>query len=198
MEKIEYRGVSMRASEGQEEKLHVEGYAAVFNERTLLWESPWSGNKYYEVIESTAIDGNTDMNDVILRYNHSDSALILARTSNQTLRLTADAKGIRFDADIAPTTAGKDIYELIKRQDISKMSFAFVVDKDSWESDRIKKEETRRIQHIQLVMDVSPVDFPAYDGTSVSARSNNDIIKELEAREKEEELRQKLIAETYF
>ena len=196
--KVELRSMEIRASNEGNENLHIEGYAAVFEERTLLWESPYSGVKYYEQISREAIDGNTDMTDVILRYNHSDSALILARTSNSTLRLTTDDKGIRFDADIAPTTAGKDVYQLIKRGDIFKMSFAFTVDKDSWETDNVAKTEVRTINHIDAVVDVSPVDFPAYDGTSVEARDNKGMIKSLESREKESELRKKLIVETFL
>lgn len=199
MKKVELRSMEIRASnDGGNENLHIEGYAAVFGEKTLLWESPYSGTKYYEQISREAIDNNTDMADVILRYNHSDSALILARTSNQTLRLTADEKGIRFDADIAPTTAGKDVYQLIKRGDIYKMSFAFTVDKEDWSTDSISKTETRTIQHIDTVVDVSPVDFPAYDGTSVEARDNKALIASIEKREKESELRGKLILKTFL
>ena len=197
--RVEIRSVEVRAAEGGSEELHVEGYAAVFNQRTLLWESPYSGTKYYEIIDPGAVDARTDISDVILRYNHSDSALILARSSNGTLTVTPDATGLKISARIAPTTAGKDIYQLIKRGDITKMSFAFAVDKDSWESDQEAKTETRTIQHIRTVRDVSPVDFPAYDGTSISARGGgNSVVEELKEREAQEELRQKLIVQTYL
>lgn len=197
--RVEIRSVEIRAAEDGGEELHVEGYAAVFNQRTLLWESPFSGTKYYEIIDPGAVDARTDISDVILRYNHSDSALILARSSNGTLTVTPDATGLKISAKIAPTTAGKDIYQLIKRGDISKMSFAFSVDKDSWESDQEAKTETRTIQHIRSVRDVSPVDFPAYDGTSISARGGgNSVVEELKEREAQEELRQKLIVQTYL
>ncbi|WP_370833666.1 HK97 family phage prohead protease [Acidaminococcus sp.] len=197
--RVEIRSVEIRAAEGGSEELHVEGYAAVFNQRTLLWESPYSGTKYYEIIDPGAVDARTDISDVILRYNHSDSALILARSSNGTLTVTPDATGLKISARIAPTTAGKDIYQLIKRGDITKMSFAFAVDKDSWESDQEAKTETRTIQHIRTVRDVSPVDFPAYDGTSISARGGgNSVVEELKEREAQEELRQKLIIQTYL
>lgn len=196
---IECRRLELRASEqeGIEERLHVEGYAAVFNEKTLLWESPYSGTRYYEIIDRNAVDASTDMSDVILRYNHSDAAFILARTSNGSLKITTDERGIKVAADIAPTTAGKDIFQLIKRGDINKMSFAFTVDKEDWEHNVIAKTETRTIKHIGMIMDASPVDFPAYDGTSITARDNN-IIAELKNREQEQELRNQLIAETYL
>jgi HK97 family phage prohead protease len=199
MKKIEMRSLDIRAADdGGGDELRVEGYAAVFNQRTMLWESPWSGTKYYEQIDPAAIDAQTDMSDIVLRYNHSDSALLLARSSNGTLTVTPDEKGLKIEARIAPTTAGKDIYALIKRGDISKMSFAFSVDKESWESDKMAKEETRTIQHISSVIDVSPVDFPAYDGTSIDARGSADVIEQLKQKEKDDELRQRLIVATYL
>ena len=149
--RVEIRNVEIRAADGGGEELHVEGYAAVFQQRTLLWESPFSGTKYYEIIAPEAVDSRTDMSDVILRYNHSDAALILARSSNGTLTVTPDETGLKISAKIAPTTAGKDIYQLIKRGDISKMSFAFAVDKDEWENDQANKTQTRTIRHISMV-----------------------------------------------
>lgn len=199
MEKIELRSLDIRAADdGSGDNLHIEGYAAVFNQRTLLWESSWSGTKYFEVIEPGAIDSQTDMSDIVLKYNHRDSALLLARSSNGTLTVTPDEYGLKVEARIAPTTAGKDIYTLIKRGDISKMSFAFTVDKDAWDSDKVAKEETRTIKHISAIIDVSPVDFPAYDGTSITARGSSDIIEQLKQKEKDDELRKRLIVATYL
>ena len=188
------RNLVVRASDAGE-GMHISGYAAVFNQKTLLWESDWSGEKYYEIIEPEAVDSDTDMTDVVLRYNHSSDALILARTGSGTLQLSVDASGIKFDADLAPTQYGKDVYALITRGDISKMSFAFTVDKEAWESDDVMKENLRRIKHIGKIVDVSAVDFPAYDGTSVTARDAG-CIKELKRRE--EEQRNRLIISTYF
>ena len=188
------RNLEVRASDAGE-GMHISGYAAVFNQKTLLWESDWSGEKYYEIIEPEAVDGDTDMTDVVLRYNHSSDALILARTGSGTLNLSVDASGIKFEADLAPTQYGKDVYALITRGDISKMSFAFTVDKEAWESDDVVKENLRRIKHIGKIVDVSAVDFPAYDGTSVTARDAG-CIKELKRRE--EEQRNRLMISKYF
>ena len=75
------------------------------------------------------------------------------------------------------------------------MSFAFTVDKEAWESDDVAKENLRQIKHIGKIVDVSAVDFPAYDGTSVTAREAG-CIKELKRRE--EEQRNRMIISTYF
>lgn len=194
----EYRNIIFRAADDAKDgALTVEGYAAVFNQRTLLFDSDFSGWKYYEEIAPEAFR-NTDMSDVILRYNHSDAALILARTSNNTLRLSTDSKGLKVSADINPTTAGQDMYKLIKRGDVTGMSFAFTVRKSSWTEDQDAKESVRRIEDIDVLYDVAPVDFPAYDGTSITARSRDECLEEIKEMEKRRSLRKRLLLKTYL
>lgn len=191
----EYRTLNLTVSPDNDSGMRVEGYAAVFNQRTLIWESEWSGYKYFESIAPGAFE-NADMADVILRYNHDDSAYILARTTNNTLSLAVDEKGLKISAELADTTAGRDIYALIKRQDISKMSFAFTVDSDQIESDATAKTQLRTILKFDTIFDVSPVDFPAYDGTDIQARRKS-AFADIERQEKELYLRKKLILCTY-
>lgn len=161
----------------EESRQTISGYATIFNAATCLYSS--NGVDYWEVVDAGAFDG-ADMSNVVLRYNHSDNFSILARTSNETLRLSVDERGLHIEADIAETSQGKDIYELIKRKDISKMSYGYIVDKDY-----IKKiSETKYIRHIskiKKVVDVSVVDLPAYDATDVEVvkRSFNKFDEEL-------------------
>lgn len=197
MKSREHRTMQLRAADNAGDTMTVEGYAAVFDQRTMIWESDYSGWKYYEEIDPGAFNG-ADMSDVILRYNHSDSAMILARTKNGTLRLSVDDVGLKISADIAPTTGGKDIYQLIKRGDINQMSFAFIVKADQTTRDDKLKEEIRRITAFETIVDVSPVDFPAYDGTSISARSADAYIKSLEEAEKRAYKRKQLLLRTYL
>lgn len=69
------------ANNNNKNKQLVEGYAAVFNQRELIWESEWSGWKYMELIDRNAFNG-VDMSDTVFKYNHSDVAMILAKASN--------------------------------------------------------------------------------------------------------------------
>ena len=106
------------------------------------------------------------MADVVLRYNHMENFTILARTSNDTLHLAIDDKGLKVTAALAETTQGKDIYELIRRKDIAKMSYGFIVDQEYIE----KVSEMKYVRHISKiarVVDVSVVDVPACDDTSI-------------------------------
>lgn len=171
----------------EDEKMIVEGYAITFN-------SP-ATHGYTEIISELALD-NTDMSDVPLKYNHEDSHLIMARTRNKSLELTRDDKGLFIRAELIDTQSNKDIYKSIKAGLIDKMSFAFTVRGDEYDYDT----DTRTITDIDKLYDVSVVDMPFYDSTSVYARGENDeflerreeLRKQHEEQLKEEERKAKL------
>lgn len=197
MGKMEMRMALLEpANNDDKNKQLVEGYAAVFNQRALIWESEWSGWKYMEVIDRNAFNG-ADMNDTVFKYNHGDVAMILARTSNNTLTMNTDDKGLRISADIIDTNNGTDVYKLIKRGDLNKMSFAFTVKSERTEVDKENKIYTRTITAFDKIYDVAVVDFPAYDGTSIQARSKEYFV-DLEKDLQEKQRRKKLLLMTYL
>lgn len=173
-----------------DEKMIVEGYAVTINTPTVMYE--FGGVKYYEVIAPGALDG-CDMSDVPFKYNHSDAVMIMARTRNKTLKLQIDEKGLYINAELAQTSAGKDLYTLIKRKDIDKMSFAFTVKEESYNVET----HTRTIMKFEKIWDVAAVDTAAYNTTSISARSFFELENEKELKALENaELRKKLILQT--
>ena len=197
MKKMEMRMALLEpASNDDENRQLVEGYAAVFNQRALIWESEWSGWKYMEVIDRNAFNG-ADMSDTVFKYNHGDVAMILARASNNTLTMNTDDKGLRISADIIDTNNGTDVYKLIKRGDVNKMSFAFTVKSERTEVDKENKIYTRTITAFDKIYDVAVIDFPAYDGTSIQARSKEYFV-DLEKDLQEKQRRKKLLLMTYL
>ena len=106
-------------------------------------------------------------------------------------------KGLRISADIIGTNNGTDVYKLIKRGDLNKMSFAFTVKSERTEVDKENKIYTRTITAFDKIYDVAVVDFPAYDGTSIQARSKEYFVK-LERGLQEEKRRKKLYLMTYL
>lgn len=197
MAKLEMRMALLEpTSNDNENKQLVEGYAAVFNQRTLIWESEWSGWKYMEVIDRNAFTG-ADMSDTVFKYNHGDVAMILARASNNTLTMHTDEKGLKISADIIDTNNGTDVYKLIKRGDLNKMSFAFTVKSEQTEADKENKIYIRTITAFDKIYDVAVVDFPAYDGTSIQTRSK-EYFMNLEQDFKEKQRRKKLLLMTYL
>lgn len=176
MKEIRKLDMQFRAVEDTD-KMEIKGYAVVFN-------SPETYG-YTEVIDEHALD-NADMSDVVLRYNHNDSFMVLARTRNKSLSLEKDEKGLMIDATLQDDiTDHRNIYNAIKSGLIDKQSFAFTVDEDEYDYDT----DTRTITKIGKLFDVSVVDQPFYNATDVSiARSENEefLIKRDELRKEHE------------
>lgn len=182
MKEIRKLDLQFRAEETEDKKMEIKGYAVVFN-------SPETYG-YTEVIDKHALD-ETDMSDVVLRYNHNDSFIVLARTRNGSLKLNTDDVGLMMDANLQnDITDHKNIFNAIKSELIDKQSFAFTVDEDSYDYDT----DTRTILKIGKLYDVSVVDQPFYNATDVSVarNQNNEFMeKREELRKQEEEKRRK-------
>lgn len=162
----EFLKVEKRA-EGDEEKdvMILEGYPITFNQETLIGDEEWG---WIESIDPHAVD-DADMRDCCLKYNHNDTSPIMARTRNKSLNLTIDDKGVFMRAELIDTQSNKDFYKMVKAGLLDKMSFAFTV--DSEEVDNRSNPIKRIIKRIGKLFDVSVVDIPAYDSTSLMARS---------------------------
>jgi HK97 family phage prohead protease len=170
----------IRAEEtGNEERAgRLTGTPIVFNQVTDLG---W----IREVIEPGALD-DADLKDVRFLVGHDTSGIPLARSrnnnENSTMQLTVNENGmdIRVDLDIENNPRAKELYSAVKRGDISGMSFMFTVDKDAWE-DLESEQPLRRITAISRVLEVSAVTFPAYEGTSLEAASEDSALESARA-----------------
>jgi HK97 family phage prohead protease len=174
--KLERRLLEIRAIDNEGEKMLIEGYAIIFDQPAT---HDYGGRKFTETIRAGALD-KADMKDVPLRYNHNDNVMIMARTRNKSLRLIQEEKGLKIQADLLDTQSNRDLYKAIQEGLIDKMSFSFAVaDKgDSWTFG--EKEIQREVHNIAKLWDVSVVDTPFYDSTSIYARS----LELLESEEK--------------
>lgn len=175
MEKlVRFAEFSVRKSEEENaESRHVDGVAVVFNQPTDLG---W----FTEEIDRNAFK-DAKMEDVVLNFNHDDS-MLLAGTRNGSLQLDINEDGMPISADIVETNTGNDVLKLVKEGLINKMSFAFTVDYDDpdaieWVEEKDKKSH-RIVRKVDRLFDVSLVTFPAYEQTSVSARSLDRSAKE--------------------
>lgn len=178
-DRIERRFIEVRAVDGAEDEMIVEGYPIVFNQPA----TQRNGNRSFtEVIKAGALDG-ADIKDVVMRYNHSDKYMIMARTRNKSLKLEIEPKGLKINARLIDTQANRDIYKGIKEGLIDKMSFAFRVKPkgDKWIFG--ENDTQREIYAIEKLFDVAVVDTPFYDTTSVTARSFELLEEELERLE---------------
>ena len=162
MKKIERRTFTVRdveARQAEDGTMRLSGYAAVFNDSSvpLPFKESIAPGAFRKTLMETP--------DVRLLINHE--GLPLARTKNGTMTLTEDDRGLLFNAEIADTQEGRDIYKLVQRGDVDQMSFAFRVIRQKWSEDRSR----RVLTEVSLADgDVSVVTYPAYPTTTVEAR----------------------------
>lgn len=160
--------IELRAEPG-DEVISVAGYAAVFGERANILDI------FEEVIAPGAFDEALQRgDDTVFLVNHRD--LPLARTSSGTLKLTADARGLKVETDL--DGSDPDVARVVpkmQRGDLSKMSFAFRATREEW--DDSGEIPLRTIKEVELY-DVSIVTDPAYQGTEIGLRSMRDALGE--------------------
>lgn len=135
------------------------GYAAV-------WDSPSEPLPFIERIQRGAFKKTLQSrNEIKLLWNH-DAGQVLGSLRAGTLRLYEDNYGLRVEADLPDTQLGRDTATLLKRGDVSAMSFGFTVPKggDSWNQDGTE----RTLKSVRL-FEVSIVAWPAYSATQGTA-----------------------------
>jgi HK97 family phage prohead protease len=162
-------GIAIETREAGTKGRNVVGYALKFN--TLSRDL----GGFMEQISPKALEG-VDLSDVVCLFNH-DKNFILARTSSNTLKLTVDETGLKYEFEAPETTAGNDLLISIGRGDVAGSSFAFRTGDDNWE--RVGDNIIRTILKFEKVVDVSPVVFPAYTEADVAKRSLEEWQKEI-------------------
>lgn len=145
----------------------IGGYAAVFSRISQ------NLGGFVEVVEPSAFNKSRGDGwpDVACRYNHDDF-YVMGTTVARTLSLAVDEMGLLYEAD--PPKSRADVVELIERGDVVKSSFAFRVINPAVDEDWTLTDQgfpLRKLLSVQLV-DVAPVNSPAYTDTTVGKRSN--------------------------
>ena len=179
----------VRAEQSEQGNI-ITGRPIVYNSRTNLGD-------FDEVIESGALN-SADLTDVRFLVNHDISKIPLARSrrnnGNSTMQLTPDAEGmgIRVTLDTENNAEARALYSAVQRGDISGMSFMFGIADQEWE-DLDSDHPTRRIKSISTVVEVSAVTFPAYDSTTIQARSKGALESARSALERARQQRDKSV-----
>lgn len=159
--KFEFQTRALPAEGEERQELWVEGYAAKFNSPTVLFEI--DGVEYKEQIASDAFS-EAKMDDVIFNFNHSGR--VMARTRNKTLQVNVDTSGLFIRARLDGTDEGRSLYSDIQNGYIDRMSFRFTIGSEAYDY----QNRTWTVLRVKRLYDVSAVDIPAYDDTSIEAR----------------------------
>lgn len=172
----QYRSLKLEADD---DRMIVEGYATTFDQPYRLYED--ENMVINEQVDARAFDG-AQLGDVIFQYNHTGR--VFARTRNNTLEITPDAKGLFIRADLSGTEEGRKLYEEIKGGYTDRMSFGFTVAEDRTDkTGDDPRTYLRTITKVGRLFDVSAVSIPANDFTEISARSYVDGILDREKAE---------------
>lgn len=153
--------IRIEQREGNTDGRTVTGYAAKFES----WSEPICG-WFVEQICRGAFD-ECDTSDAIMCFNHNVDD-ILTRTSSGTLTLAVDEVRLRFAFEAPATTRSNDMVELLRRGDVNKCSFRFIVGQDEWlyadEQNGLKYDQ-RTIVKVSKLYDVA-----LYRDTEASVR----------------------------
>ena len=169
----------------------IEGYGARFNDETVI------AGLFRERILPGAFKDSVATDDIRVAFNHSANH-ILGRRSADTASFSEDSHGLLYRATPPSATWANDLLQSIKRRDITGSSFQFEVERDDdeeWDFTPTKqgKLPLRTIKRAR-VFEVGPVAWPAYENTTVSARSGGGFVsidvaeRELQLLEMELEL----------
>lgn len=169
----------------------IVGYAAVF------YDPNDAGTRYriWRDLEERIMPGAFDRAlrecDPLALFNHGRSA-VLGRKSSGTLRLSVDARGLRYEIDPPDTSTGREVVELVRRGDVRGSSFSFV---PKVTTERKLDAPVDGVRYIVEVMDcdlfdVGPVTEPAYASTEAGLRlsggdgeaARNALVERMRAR----------------
>jgi len=165
MERSVFQAELRAMSEG---KPLIEGYAAVFNQLSLVL-----CDAFVERIMPGAFAESLMQDDIRSLWNHNPD-FVLGRKQSGTLRLQEDAYGLHIENDPPDTQVGRDAVVSIGRGDVNQMSFMFDALEVAWSEDPDTEQIIRSLYKVKLY-EVSPVTFPAYPQTIVGVRGEDKL-----------------------
>jgi uncharacterized protein len=166
-------GIEFRDDTTSDGEIEFQGHAAVFD--TLSVNLGGFREKLQRGAFRKVLASGPDVR--FLGLNHNPD-LVMARTVNGTLSLAEDPTGLAVNARLAPTQAAQDLRTVVKRGDVTQMSYGFRVAAGGCVWDEGTDEDGNDIlvrtilpDGFSALYDVSPVTFPAYQQTDASVRS---------------------------
>lgn len=172
---IEYRNIQDAELRADEDNRRITGYGIVFNSDSQpmrIWDD--QTGRILDVVEqiTPASMRDADMSDLISAYNH-DFSRVLGRTVAGTMKISRDAKGVRYSADVPNTSYGNDVLELVRRGDLRGSSFVFTMDYEAGYDIQERNDGTLVASPVKItkIYEMGPVINPAYPETTAENRA---------------------------
>lgn len=156
-------------------KRTIGGYAVVFN---ALSENLGFSIEVREQVRPGAFAESLARDQQMAFWNHNMD-LPIGSTRNQSLRLKEDDFGLAFEIDLPDTTTGRDVFQNVREGIVDSMSFGFQIQDEKDEEITLASEPNLPVIITVLrakLLEVSPVVYPAYPQTEVSARKLDEAI----------------------
>lgn len=150
---------------------------------------------WFEEVVAGAFAASLRDEDQVALWSHEMSD-VLGRTSAETLTLKDSKESIESRIILPDTQPGRDAAVLVKRGDVSGMSFGFFTQRAQW---RILEETEDDRTYLRSILkgrlvEVSPVAFPAYPDTDVALRSLRQYRNDVQANQERRERRLRRLA----
>ena len=182
MPKIEHRAVpaqfEVRASTKAGSIGTLVGMAAVFNSQSV------DLGGFREFVRPGAFDEALAENQDTRCFLNHERNLLLGRVKSGTLSLRVSKEGLVYENELPGNDVGERVKVSVDRGDLDGCSFSFSLRSskgkpgDNWYEE--KEQVFRELLNLNLI-DVGPVSLPAYEATSVSARSAEEAGELLQA-----------------
>lgn len=161
---LRYLNSNIEVRENENKALMLTGYAIRYNERSQML-----GYGFEEIILPGAFSESLRTRNILALYNH-DTNQLLGTTGAGTLKLEERAEGLYFELQLLESRT--ELYNLVKRGDISGMSFGFTCSEEHFK--RSNDIDIREVQKGEL-FEISVVHSPAYPTTNVVAQRSLDL-----------------------
>lgn len=155
-------------SENEDGSLHIKAYVCVFG----------NVDSYGDIIATTACDDflkSEDSDRMKLCFQHNSREVIGVITDKK-----ADAIGLLIEADILPTSTGKDAILLLKAGAITEFSIGYYADRYHYERREGYEYELRVLDAI-TVIEASPVTRAANPKAILLDAKSDDFQNELKS-----------------
>jgi HK97 family phage prohead protease len=147
----------------------LEGYAAVFNEDTLI--DSWEGRFVERLAPGAFRKTLKDRGDQIkVLFNHGFDPQIGDKPLGKPSSMVEDVRGLRVEVPLDDTSYNRDLVASLRSGALDGMSFRFsVVREDIDESDALPIRTLREVK----LYEFGPVTFPAYEATTAGVRARD-------------------------
>ena len=155
----------------------IEGYAVVFNQRSVFLPDWNKGRMVEEVMMPGSITEELiAKSDVVANIDHDNSRMVARSVNGEgSLRLSLDEHGLKFSYEAPLTNDGETVLQGVRRGDFRGCSFAYTCDEDTGvhyeKNDKDSRALIRYVDEVNGLYDVSVVIHPAYPQTNVDSRA---------------------------